>query len=86
MLINYGMNLVTVVTVKGLFIPLWAVPLIVLVGILICIAVGYYFEKYSVWNRITSYANKGSNPEVAKINQMAVDIQEIKKMLQERKL
>jgi len=66
-LISFGMNLITMITVKGFYIPLWLIPLVAMGVILFCTAIGYYFEKHDVQNRISSHSNKKANPELNKI-------------------
>jgi hypothetical protein len=80
--VNFGANQVTMITVKGIFVPLWMVPVVGITIIIFCIVLGYYFEKYHVWNRITSHQNQNMNPE---IKQLSDDVKAIKKMLEERK-
>jgi hypothetical protein len=81
-IINFGMVMITTITVKGIFVPIWMVPVIgCLLGI-ICISVGHYFEKYSISNRISSHQNQNMNPE---IKQLSDDVKEIKKMLEDKK-
>jgi hypothetical protein len=81
-IVNFGMLLITLITVKGIYVASWMIPVIVGLDIIACIAVGHYFEKYNIWNRITSHQNIKMNPQ---IKQMSDDITEIKKMLQERR-
>ena len=81
-IINFGMLFITLITVKGIYIPSWMIPVIVGLDILACIAVGHYFEKYSVWNRISSHQNQNMNPE---IKQLSDDVKEIKQLLLEMK-
>jgi hypothetical protein len=75
---NFGMILVTVITVKGIDIPLWAIPALGTIVIVFCTAVGYFFKKYGIWEKITSYNNTQTNPE---IKQVCQDVKDIKKHL-----
>jgi len=77
-LISFGMSLVTMLTVKGIYISIWTLGLIGAGVVVFCTGVGYYFEKKDIQNRITSHANKNANPEVTK---MCKDIVLIKKKL-----
>jgi hypothetical protein len=100
-IINFGANLVTMITVKGIFVPVSAIPLVGGILLALCILIGYFFEKYDVWNRITSHQNQNMNPEIRQVSkdvqetkklfdgvdikQLSADITEIKKLLEERK-
>jgi fatty acid desaturase len=81
-IINFGANLVTMITVKGIFVPVSAIPIVAGILLTLCILIGHYFEKYNVWNRITSHQNQRMNPE---IRQLSADVKEIKRLLEERK-
>ena len=77
-MISFGTNIVTMITVKGFYIPAWWIP-VVAVGIIIgCICLGYYLEKYDILNRISSHSNQNANPE---LKQLCEDVKEIKGML-----
>ena len=77
-LISFGMSLVTMLTVKGIYISLWMLLLIGVGVVVFCTGLGYYFEKKDIQNRITSHVNNNANPEVTKI---CKDIVSIKKKL-----
>lgn len=81
-IINFGMLFITMITVKGIYIPAWMIIIFTLIIIALCIIIGYFFEKYAIWNRITSHLNLRVNPEV---KQMLQDTQDIKKELAEMK-
>jgi len=75
---SFGLNIITVVTVKGIYMPLWILPFIG-VAIVICGGmIGYYFEKKGVINRMVSHSNKNANPEFL---QLCKDVKEIKDKL-----
>jgi hypothetical protein len=81
-MLNFGMLVVTMVTVKGIVVPVW---IIIPVGaglVTVCILVGYFSEKYKIWGKIVSRQNRNANPEV---NQIANDVKEIKAMLENKK-
>jgi hypothetical protein len=63
-IINFSVNLVTMLTVKGIFIPVWAIIVLAAIMIGICILVGYSFEKYRIWDKINSHQNQNMNPEI----------------------
>jgi hypothetical protein len=63
-LFSFGMSLVTMITVKGIYVPLWAIGFVAGALILFCTGVGYFFERYKIMNRITSHSNRNTNPEI----------------------
>jgi hypothetical protein len=77
-IINFGMNIVTMFTVKGIFMPLWAIPIAMIILTATCIAIGWFFETYTIQTRISSHTNRNLNSE---FNQMIGDIKAIKKAL-----
>lgn len=76
---NFGMLLITTITVKGIYISLWLLPIVGILFILACISIGYVFEKYKLWSKITSHQTRNTNPEV---DQLCKDVQAIKAMLE----
>jgi len=76
--LNFGMILVTLITVRGIQVPLWMIPAVAAMYALACIATGYFFEKYKIWDRITSHQNVNANPQM---RDLIVDVAEIKQML-----
>ena len=62
-IVNFGMLAITMITVKGIYIPLWMIPVFAFIVGIFCTASGWFFEKYEIWNRITSHQNKNTNPE-----------------------
>jgi hypothetical protein len=66
-LINFGMSIVTMITVKGIYIPLWIIPIVAGSVFLLCTFLGFIAERYDVWNRITSHQNLNANPEFKKL-------------------
>lgn len=76
--INFGATITTLLTVKGIYIPAWVIVLISIIVIIICTATGYFFEKYSIWQRTISHQNQNVNPELLKLLK---DIELIKKKL-----
>jgi len=77
-IVNFGMNVVTMFTVKGIYMPFWIIPIAVAALVAFCIGIGWFFETYDIWNRITSHQNRRMNPE---LRQMAEDIREIRMRL-----
>lgn len=80
-LVSFGMALITMITVKGIYIPAWVIAVVAGLLILLCTLTGYVFEKYSIWDRITSHQNQKANPEVRQILQ---EVKEIRKILDEK--
>jgi cell division protein FtsW (lipid II flippase) len=81
-IVNFGMVAVTMLTVKGIDIPSWSIILVVLVMVISCTAMGYFFDKNKIWNRVTSYQNQNTNPEIAQmfgsLKDLSNDIKSIK--------
>ncbi len=75
-MINFGVAIITMITVKGIYVPLWMIPVIGVFIIALCTVTGYIAEKYAVWNRITSHMNQNANPE---IKQLCADVAELRK-------
>ena len=80
-LVSFGMALITMITVKGIYIPTWMIVIVAGLLILLCTVTGYVFEKYSIWDRITSHQNQKANPEVRQILQ---EVREIKKIIDKK--
>jgi len=78
-IINFCVNIITMLTVKQIYIPLWAVVLLSLFTVIFCVFVGWFFEYYKIWDRMTSHTNRKMNPEIRSI---VSDIQKIKVALQ----
>ena len=81
-IVNFGMSLVTMITVKGIYIPLWMILVVAVLVIGFCTATGYFFEKYAIWSRITSHQNMNINPE---IRQLCEDVRYIRTMAEKEK-
>jgi hypothetical protein len=79
--INFGMIVVTLITVKGIYVPAWMVPVVATIIIIFSIATGYVLERYDVMNRILHHQNLNQNPQMKQISE---DVAAIKKMLEER--
>jgi hypothetical protein len=73
-IVNFGMILVAVITVKGISVPLWVIPVVSVFMIALCTATGYLFLRYNIWNRVTSYQNQQTNPEIKELCQNVKDI------------
>ena len=69
--INFGMLAVTMLTVRGIQIPAWAILVFAVSIGIACILLGGFFVHYDVQSRVTSYLNCQSNPE---IDQIAKDV------------
>jgi hypothetical protein len=83
-LTSFGMSLVTMLTVKGIYISIWTLLLIGGGTVTFCIGVGYCFEKWDVQNRITSHSNQTANPEFLKIYKLVTDIKKDNDIIKKR--
>ena len=79
-LASFGMSIITMITVKGIYIPLWLIPVVGCLVILLCVGIGYFCEKFDIQNRMSSHSNKTSNPEFKKLCE---DIEMIKRKVVE---
>jgi hypothetical protein len=79
--LNFGMLAVTLITVKGIYIPTWMIPVVAITIIAYCIIMGFIMEKYDIMNRILNHQNRNQNPQMKQISE---DVAAIKKMLEER--
>jgi membrane-bound ClpP family serine protease len=80
-IINFGMLVVTMITVKGIYVPSWAVVILALLVFVVCVSTGYLFDKYKIWKRITSYQNIHANPELKGIYD---DVKCIRELLEKK--
>jgi hypothetical protein len=84
-LTSFGMSLVTMLTVKGIYISVWTLLIIGGGVVAFCTIVGYSFEKLDIQNRITSHSNQNANPEFQdifrKVTKTRDDVELIKKHL-----
>jgi hypothetical protein len=81
-IVNFGMNIIIMVTVKGFYIPSWALAAITAIVMGMCVIIGFAFEKYDIQTRIQSYQNQKLNPEINKLNQISDDIKMIKQKME----
>jgi len=79
--LNFGMLAVTLITVKGIYIPSWMIPAVVFLIIAYCIITGFLMEKYDIMNRILNHQNRKQNPQIKQISE---DVAYIKKMLEKQ--
>jgi hypothetical protein len=80
--INIGLLVTTLLTVKGIYFPVWSVVPIGIGLILFCTVFGWFLDTRNVMGRLNSHMNRKGNPEFVKI---CADVEEIKKMLEELK-
>jgi hypothetical protein len=81
-IVGFGMSLVTMITVKGIYIPAWVIAVIGIMLIVSCWYSGYWYEMIAMWKYEISHTNNVLNPEMLKL---CTEVSEIKKLLQERK-
>lgn len=77
--INFGMIVVTLITVKGIYVPSWMVPVVAISIVLFSVATGYVMERYDIMNRILYHQNLNQNPQMKQISE---DVATIKKLLE----
>ena len=63
-LINLALLIVTMMTVKGIYIPMWIIPIIAVVVIIGCTFVGWFFQHYEINGRIATLVIQKQNPEL----------------------
>jgi hypothetical protein len=84
-LVGFAVSIITMLTVKGIYVPLWAIGLIGSGIMLFCSALGTFTEKKDIQNRITSHSNQNANPEFQdifrKVTKTRDDVELIKKHL-----
>jgi len=79
-LISFGMNVVTMITVKGFYVPAWLIPIVGVGIVILCICIGYVLEKKNVLSRISTHSSTKINTE---FRDMCQDVKEIKQMMKE---
>lgn len=62
-LLNLMITLTTLLTVKGIFVPIWLMVPFTGFLILFLLVFGYYLETYNVIARLNSHMNRKGNPE-----------------------
>jgi len=66
-ILSFGMSIVTMLTVKGIYVSMWMLIMVGLAGLAMCLILGYLCEKYDIQNRIASHTNNAANPEFKKL-------------------
>jgi hypothetical protein len=77
-IVSLVVTITTLITVKGIYIPMWMLPVSVLIITVFCTILGYLMTKHGIWNKTTSYANRAANPEISR---MCKDLEMIKEHL-----
>jgi hypothetical protein len=83
-IINFCMIAVTMLTVKQIYIPMWGVVMLSLGTIMGCTFIGWSFERYKIWDRITSHTQRKANPEIRLIVSELSEIRETLNHIQEK--
>lgn len=66
--INLGLLITTMFTVKGIYIPVWMFIPLGIVVVFVFIGIGYFLDTRNVLGRLISHQNrKGRNPEFGKL-------------------
>jgi len=81
-LVNIGMLAVTMLTVKGISIPLWSIIFIVVVMSGFLMFVGWFGEKHNIIGRLVGHQNMRMNNEFARVVR---DVQWIREEMEKRK-
>jgi hypothetical protein len=76
--ITLGLMIITTLTVKGIYIPVWAFVPIGVAVIATCMFYGWVLDSRNVMARMTSHLNKRGNPEW---NEMVAAVERIEKKL-----
>jgi hypothetical protein len=76
-ILNFGMNILILLTVKGIEVPTGALFIVSVIVFLIGVVIGYIFRKYDIQSRIQSFQNRTMNPEIDKINKVYAEVQKI---------
>lgn len=78
-LATLGLSLTTLLTVKGIFFPLWGFLPIAVLMYFSAMTLGYFLDTRNVMGRFNSHMNRKGNPEFVK---MIEDVDEIKRLLE----
>jgi hypothetical protein len=76
--VSMGMSFVTLLTVKGINVPLWLIGVIGMAVMIVAVTIGYFYQRYNITGRMNSHFNRTMNPEINDIHQ---DLKLIKKQL-----
>ena len=78
---SFCMNATTLATVKGMYVPLWEVPIVFLIIIVGCIFIGWAWEHFKFWESVNSRSQNLQNKEFvimyAQINQNTKNIKKL---------
>jgi len=66
-ILSFGMSIVTMLTVKGIYISMWMLMLVGVIGLIGCLVLGYFCERFDIQNRIASHTNNAANPEFKRL-------------------
>jgi len=84
-LFTFGMMITTMLTVKGIYVPVWAIVPIALTMLVGLFIFGTYLDIYNVIARINSHMNQRGNPEFATlietVDRLEKKIDKLEKML-----
>jgi hypothetical protein len=80
-MVNLALLIITMLTVRGINIPLLMLPVIAGAVILFCIGVGWFFETYGITGRLNSRITTKQNPE---IYEMCQNVKKIIEKLEEQ--
>lgn len=59
-IVNLGLILITLFTVKGISFPIWGIVPIAIALVIACTAFGYYLQEYKVIEKLFGHTNKNN--------------------------
>jgi hypothetical protein len=63
-LFNFATIIIIALTQKGIYIPLFAIPIIAVVVIIGCVFIGWFLQHYGINGRIATLVIQKQNPEL----------------------
>jgi hypothetical protein len=66
-IISIGLSITTLLTVKGMFFPLWGFIPLGIVLVVFCMMFGYFLDTRNIMGRLNSHMNRKGNPEFIEI-------------------
>ena len=63
-MVNLGLLIVTMLTVKGIYFPVWSIIPIAIAIVLFCTFFGWFLDTYNIMGRLGSHMNQRGNPEL----------------------
>jgi hypothetical protein len=76
---SFCMNATTLATVKGIYVPMWQVPIVFLIILLGCVFIGWAWDHFQFWSAVNSRSNDVQNPQ---FKELCEDIKKIKEKME----